>query len=118
MKYVEDGSIARYKVCLIACGFTQVHGVDYEETFALTIRYDDFCIFFAIAAKNNWKVHQVDIIIAFLARKLDKVIYLRVPYFLQYLLEDYVQILQSIYRLKPAARVWHLLLEEFFLPQI
>lgn len=113
IKYAEDGSIARYKARLVAHGFTQVYGVDYEETFAPTIRYDALRIFLAIAAKNNWKIHQVDIVTAFLAGKLDEVIYLRVPHFLQYLLGDYVQVLQSIYGLKQAARVWHLLLEEF-----
>ena len=105
VKYVEDGSIARYKARLVARDFTQVHGVDYEETFAPTICYDALCIFFAITAKNNWKVHQVDIVTTFLAEKLDEVIYLWVLYFLQYLLGHYVQILQSIYGLKQAACV-------------
>lgn len=51
--YAEDGSVARYKVRLVARGFTQVYGVDYEETFAPTIRYDALRIFLAIATKNN-----------------------------------------------------------------
>lgn len=51
----------------MACGFTQVYGVDYEETFAPSICYDVFYIFLAIVAKNNWKVHQVNIVTAFLA---------------------------------------------------
>ena len=38
IKYVEDGSIARYKARLVACGFTQVHGINYKETFVPTIR--------------------------------------------------------------------------------
>ena len=113
VKYAEDGSVARYKARLVARGFTQVYGVDYEETFAPTIRYDALRIFLAIAAKNNWKVHQLDIVTAFLAGKLDEIIYLKVPHFLRDLLGDYVQILQSIYGLKQAARVWYLLLEEF-----
>lgn len=57
-------------------------------------------------------MHQVNIVIAFLAGKLDEGIYLRVPHFLRYLLGDYVQVLQSIYGLKQVARVWYLLLEE------
>lgn len=83
IKYIEDSSITRYKACLVARGFTQVYGVDYKETFVPTFCYDALCIFLTIVAKNNWKVYQVDIITAFLAGKLDEVIYLRVPYFLQ-----------------------------------
>lgn len=113
VKYAEDGSVARYKARPLARGFTQVYGVDYEETFAPTIRYDALRIFPAIAAKNNWKVHQLDIVTAFLAGKLDEIIHPKVPHFLRDILGDYVQILQSIYGLKQAARVWYLLLEEF-----
>ena len=91
IKYAEDGSVARYKARLVTRGFTQVYGVDYEETFATTIRYDALRIFLAIATKNKWKVHQLDIVTAFLAGKLDEVIYLKVPHFLRDLLGDYVQ---------------------------
>lgn len=90
IKYAEDGSIVRYKVQLITRGFTQVYGIDYEETFTPTICYENLCIFFAIIAKNNWKVYQVNIVTTFLAGKLDEIIYLRVPYFLQYLSRNYV----------------------------
>ena len=68
--------IVRYKACLIARSFTQVYRIDFEETFTPTICYNALCIFLAIVVKNNWKVYQVNIIIAFLAGKLDKIIYL------------------------------------------
>lgn len=60
----------------MARGFTQVHGIGYEETFAPIICYDALCISLAIAAKNNWRIHQLDIVTAFLAGKLDDFIYL------------------------------------------
>lgn len=34
VEYIENNNIARYKTCLVARDFIQVHGVDYEETFA------------------------------------------------------------------------------------
>ena len=100
IKYTKDGSIARYKACFVVCSFTQIYRVYYKETFASTISYSALWIFFAITAKNNWKVHQVNIITAFLAGKLDEVFYLCILHFFKYFLRDYVQVLQSIYRLK------------------
>lgn len=94
IKYAEDGSIARCKARLVAQGFTQVYDIDYKEIFAPTICYDTLCRFLTIAAtKNNWTVHQLDIVTVFLAGKLDEIIYLRVSHFLCNILGDYVQIL-------------------------
>ena len=50
VKYNLDGSIERYTVRLVAQGFSQVHGIDYTETFSPTIRRKSLRIFLAIAA--------------------------------------------------------------------
>ena len=50
VKYNFDGSIERYKARLVAQGFSQVHGIDYTETFLPTIRRESLKIFLAIAA--------------------------------------------------------------------
>jgi hypothetical protein len=39
LKYAADGSIEKYKARFVARGFSQVEGVDYDETFALVARY-------------------------------------------------------------------------------
>lgn len=94
-------------------GFTQVYKVDEEEKCTLTICYDTLYIFLAITTNNNWKIHQFDIVTAFLTNKLDEIIYLWISHLLQYLLRNYIQVLQNIYGLKQATYVWHILLEEF-----
>ena len=109
----KDGKILRYKARLVARGFTQKHGVNYEETFAPTIRLDAMRIILAIAAKNEWKVHQMDAVAAFLAARLQEEIFMKVPTELQQYFGKYVQILKSLYGLKQAARMWYLLVSDF-----
>ncbi|KID83233.1 retrotransposon like protein [Metarhizium guizhouense ARSEF 977] len=101
----KDGKILRYKARLVARGFTQKHGVNYEETFAPTIRLDAMRIILALAAKQGWKVYQMDAVAAFLAADLKEEIFMKVPTELQQHFGKYVQILKSLYGLKQAARM-------------
>ena len=116
VKYREDGTVLKYKARLVARGFTQIYGVDYEETFAPTVKYETLRLLLAVAAKLGWHIHQMDVVAAFLAGKLHERIWLRLPCNILNLLgnswdyEDTVRLLQSIYGLKQAARVWFLLL--------
>ena len=109
----KDGRILRYKARLVARGFTQKHGVNYEETFAPTIRLDAMRIILALAAKKGWKVYQMDAVAAFLAADLKEKIFMKVPTELQQYFGEYVQILKSLYGLKQAARMWYLLVSDF-----
>jgi hypothetical protein len=109
----KDGKILRYKARLVARGFTQKHGVNYEETFAPTIRLDAMRIILALAAKRGWKVYQMDAVAAFLAADLKEKIFMKVPTELQQYFGKYVQILKSLYGLKQAARMWYLLVSDY-----
>jgi hypothetical protein len=60
LKYVADGSIEKYKARFVARGFSQVEGVDYDETFALVARYTSIRAVISIAAEMGWKIHQMD----------------------------------------------------------
>ena len=51
-----DGSIERYKARLIAKGFTQEYGIDYEEIFASVARISSVHALLAIAATNKWDI--------------------------------------------------------------
>ncbi|XP_044724093.1 reverse transcriptase (RNA-dependent DNA polymerase) domain-containing protein [Hirsutella rhossiliensis] len=74
--------------------FTQKHGINYEETFAPTIRLDAMRIILALAAKKGWKVYQMDAVAAFLAADLKERIFMKVPTELQQYFGKYVQILK------------------------
>eukprot|EP00253_Pinus_taeda_P030107 PITA_30107 len=56
-KSVVDGQITRRKARVVAKGFQQVHGIDYDETFAPVAKMDSICLTLAIAAAQGWEVH-------------------------------------------------------------
>ena len=65
-KYDADGNIIRCKACLVTKGYTQIPGLDYNQTYASVIHLESFHIVSAIAASLGLHIWQVDIVAAFL----------------------------------------------------
>ena len=66
IKHVADGNVEKFKAWFVARGFSQVEGVDYEETFAPVARYTSIRAVISIAAEMGWRIHQMDVKTAFL----------------------------------------------------
>ncbi|MCO5612518.1 hypothetical protein L7F22_066786 [Adiantum nelumboides] len=79
VKRKQDGIVDRYKGKLVAKGYAQQEGIDYDETFALTSCASTVRSLVAIAAHHGWKVHQLDIKIAFLNDDLQEEVYVSQP---------------------------------------
>ena len=75
------GEIDKYKVDLVARGFTQQYGVDYNETYAPVARLASLYLILAITAHQNWDIKLFDFHSAFLNGKLDdnKIIFMELP---------------------------------------
>ncbi|KAL8107476.1 hypothetical protein AgCh_024042 [Apium graveolens] len=71
----SDGIIIRNKERLVAKGYSQQEGIDYDETFALVARLEAIRIFLAYDAHKKFKVFQMDIKSAFLNGKLGEEVY-------------------------------------------
>ena len=56
-KSTMDGQISRHKSSFVSKGFQQVHGIDYDETFALVVKMDSIRLALSIAATKGWEVH-------------------------------------------------------------
>ena len=56
----------KYKEMLVVKGFSQVQGIDYNETFAPVVNMDSIRLVLAIAASKQWEVHHMDVKSAFL----------------------------------------------------
>ena len=79
IKTRSDGSLEHYKACLIAKGFTQEYGIDYEETFALVARISSVRALLAVAAASKWDIFQMDVNNAFLNGDLSEEVYMQPP---------------------------------------
>jgi hypothetical protein len=69
----------RFKARLVARGFTQIYGIDYQETFAPVVKFTSLCIMFALAAHYGLTIYQMYVVTAFLNADLDEEIYMSQP---------------------------------------
>ncbi|GJZ49036.1 retrovirus-related pol polyprotein from transposon TNT 1-94 [Tanacetum coccineum] len=75
----EHGTTTKNKARLVAQGYSQKEGIDYDETFAPVARMEAIRIFLAFATCMNFKVYQMDVKSAFLNGKLKEEIYVKQP---------------------------------------
>nr|GEW36759.1 putative retrotransposon Ty1-copia subclass protein [Tanacetum cinerariifolium] len=74
-----DGIVYTYKACLVAKGYTQLYGVDYEETFSPVANIRAIRILISIAAYYDYEIWQMDMKRSFLNGYLDEDIYMVQP---------------------------------------
>nr|GFD49872.1 copia protein [Tanacetum cinerariifolium] len=72
----ESSLVIRNKARLVAVGYSQQKGIDYDETFAPVARIKAIRLFLAYAAHNDFTVFQMDVKTAFLNRILKEEVYI------------------------------------------
>ena len=103
-----------FKARLVTKGFTQVQGIDYEETFSLVSRYESIRYILAHAALLDWEIEAMDVKTAFLYGELKEEIYMEQPegFVVKGQEKKVCKIVKSIYGLKQAGRVWYELMAD------
>ncbi|GJZ91728.1 retrotransposon protein, putative, ty1-copia subclass, partial [Tanacetum coccineum] len=108
----EDSS--KYKARLVAHGFTQRAGIDYNELFSPVVRYTSIRVILALTACKDYELEQLNVKTAFLHGNLEEVIYMKQP-------PGYEQgnkvclLKKSLYGLKHSPRQWYKRFDEYML---
>lgn len=79
MKRNANGEILRYKARLVAIGYKQKQGIDYDEVFAPVARLETIRLLISLAAHNHWKIFQLDVKSVFLNGYLNEDVYIEQP---------------------------------------
>ncbi|GJP78608.1 hypothetical protein CLOP_g8890 [Closterium sp. NIES-67] len=111
-KYGPEGELTRYKSRLVARGFQQTKGKDYDEVFAPVGKGTTLRVLLAIAALLGWKIRQMDIVTAFLNGIIMEEVYMKQPEGLDDGSGRVCRLKKAIYGLKQAPRAWYHKLEE------
>jgi hypothetical protein len=105
----EKGEVVRKKSRLVAQGFSQKEGFDYEETFAPVARLEVIRILLAFSVAKGFKLHQMDVKSVFLNCVLEEEVYVRQPpgFESKKYPQRVYKLRKALYGLKQAPRAWY-----------
>nr|GEV42820.1 retrovirus-related Pol polyprotein from transposon TNT 1-94 [Tanacetum cinerariifolium] len=105
----ESSLVIQNKARLVAVGYSQQEGIDYDETFAHVARIEAIRLFLAYAAHKDFTVFQMDVKTVFLNGIPKEEVYVAQP-------PDHVYALdKALYGLKQAPRAWYDVLSQFLI---
>ena len=117
-KFKPNGEIDKYKVRLVAQGFLQQEGVDYNEVFAPVVDSTSISLLLAIANQEDWELDQMDVVTAFLHGRLNEEVYMKIPPYMVVGGGSENKVLKmkgALYGLKQSSNVWNNMFTEFMI---
>ncbi|GJZ13227.1 retrovirus-related pol polyprotein from transposon TNT 1-94 [Tanacetum coccineum] len=108
-KLDENGIVSRNKARLVAQGYNQQEGIDYDKTYALVARLESIRILLTIDCANDFKLYQMDVKSAFLNGFINEEVYIAQPSgFIDFEKPNYVyKLKKALYGLKKSPKAWH-----------
>ncbi|PNX76333.1 putative LRR receptor-like protein kinase [Trifolium pratense] len=117
VKLNPDGTISKHKARLVARGFLQKHGIDYNEVFAPVARLETVRLVVALACKNRWLLYHLDVKSAFLNGPLEEEVFVSQPpgFEIKWKENMVYKLYKTLYGLKQAPRAWNKRIDEFLI---
>lgn len=106
-----EGKVLRYKGRIVAQGYTQTYGLDYQDTYAPVLDQITYRLLIALSTYLQFDMDSMDVVTAFLYGYLDEDIYMKVPEYIvipPHLKNPAVKLKRSLYGLKQAGRQWYI----------
>nr|GEZ97620.1 integrase, catalytic region, zinc finger, CCHC-type, peptidase aspartic, catalytic [Tanacetum cinerariifolium] len=116
-KHDEENTVIRNKSLLVAKGYAQKEGINFEESFAPVARLEAVWLFIAYAAHKSFTVYQMDIKTTFLYGPLKEEVYVNQPdgFVDPYHPDQVYHLKKALFRLKQAPRAWYDELSNFLI---
>jgi len=114
LKTDADGNVERYKARLVAQGYAQQYGLDYDETFCPVVRFESVRTVIAMVTQHGLKLQQMDVTTAFLNGELQEEVYMKQPEGFVVKGKEHLvcKLNRSIYGLKQSPRCWNAVLDD------
>ncbi|WVZ87756.1 hypothetical protein U9M48_034345 [Paspalum notatum var. saurae] len=109
LKRDEAGAIIKHKARLVARGFVQQEGIDFDDAFAPVARMESVRLLLALAAQEGWHVHHMDVKSAFLNGDLKEEVYVHQPPGFEIPGKEgkVLRLRKALYGLRQAPRAWN-----------
>jgi hypothetical protein len=109
LKRDEAGAIIKHKAHLVARGFVQREGIDFDDAFAPVAGMESVRLLLALAAQEGWRVYHMDVKSAFLNGDLKKEVYVHQPLGFAILGKEgkVLRLRKAFYGLRQTPRVWN-----------
>ena len=107
IKRNETRNVEQYKLRIMACGFMQKEGVDYQEVFTPVANLDSVQTFIVLDAKHDLELDQMDVSTAYLNGELQEELYMSPPTGVPIQPGYCWKIRRSLYGLKQAGQTWN-----------
>lgn len=114
IKKDPQGNVIKYKARLVAQGFSQKYGTDYDEVFAPVVKPTTFRTYLTLAGMLDWHVKHYDVKTAFLNGDIEENIYMYQPTGFAKEGKEHLfcKLKKSLYGLRQSARAWNIKLNK------